>query len=86
MTYAVRFTEEATDDLMRLIDFLAVQDIAAARQAHAAISEAVRFLTIFPFSCRKAAANNRGQTTNIFRNPSVRAPSRPKVLGTPHQC
>ena len=53
MTYAVRFTEEAEKDLMRLIDFLAIQDLGAARHAHAAISEAVRFLTIFPFSCRK---------------------------------
>ncbi len=58
MTYAVRFTEAAEDDLMRLIDFLAVQDHNAARHAHAAISEAVRFLTIFPFSCRKAEGNS----------------------------
>ena len=62
MTYTVRFTEEAEDDLMRLIDFLAVQDIGAARHAQAAISEAVRFLTIFPFSCRKA----EGSSGNTF--------------------
>ena len=58
MIYAVRFTEEAKDDLMRLIDFLAVQDLTAARHANAAISEAVRFLTIFPFSCRKAEGSS----------------------------
>ncbi len=54
MTYAVRFTVEAEDDLLRLMDFLVVQDIGSARRAEAAIIEAVKFLTIFPFSCRKA--------------------------------
>ena len=54
MTYEVRFTKEAEDDLLRLIDFLVVQDLAAARKAQAAITKAVMFLTIFPFSCRKA--------------------------------
>ena len=54
MTYAVRFTKEAEDDLLRLIDFLIVQDLSAARKAQASITEAVKFLTIFPFSCRKA--------------------------------
>ena len=54
MTYAVRFTKEAEGDLLRLIDFLIVQDLSAARKAQAAIIEAVKFLTIFPFSCRKA--------------------------------
>ena len=54
MTYAVRFTKAAEDDLLRLIDFLIVQDLPAVRNAHGAITEAVKFLTIFPFSCRKA--------------------------------
>lgn len=54
MTYAVRFTKGAEGDLLRLIDFLIVQDLSAARKAQAAIIEAVKFLTIFPFSCRKA--------------------------------
>lgn len=54
MTFAVRFTVEAQDDLLRLIDFLIVQDISSARRAEAAIKDAVKFLTIFPFSCRKA--------------------------------
>lgn len=57
MTYAVRFTKEAEDDLLRLIDFLIVQDITSARRAQAAINDAVKFLTIFPFSCRKAEGN-----------------------------
>ena len=58
MTYAVRFTEEAEKDLMRLIDFLVGQDLAAARHAQTAIAEAVRFLAIFPFSCRKAEGSS----------------------------
>ena len=62
MTYAVRFTKEAEVDLLRLIDFLIVQDLSAARKAQAAIIEAVKFLTIFPFSCRKA----EGSTGNSF--------------------
>jgi plasmid stabilization system protein ParE len=54
MTYAVRFTQEAQDDLLRLVDFLIAHDPSAARHAQTAIIEAVKFLTIFPFSCRKA--------------------------------
>ena len=62
MTYAVRFTKEAEDDLLRLIDFLIAQDVSAARKAQASISEAVKFLAIFPFSCRKA----EGSSVNPF--------------------
>jgi plasmid stabilization system protein ParE len=58
MTFAVRFTEEAEADLLRLIDFLIVQDLSSARKAQASITEAVRFLTIFPFSCRKAEGSS----------------------------
>lgn len=54
MTYVVRFTREAEDDLLRLFNFLVERDPAAARMAQGAISEAIRFLGIFPFSCRKA--------------------------------
>ena len=58
MTCAVRFTREAEDDLLRLIDFLIAQDLTAARHAQEAITEAIKFLTIFPFSCRKAEGNS----------------------------
>ena len=54
MTYAVRFTVEAEQDLLRLFDFLVEQDITAARHAKAAIAKGIEFLAIFPFSCRKA--------------------------------
>ena len=54
MAYAVRFTREAEEDLLRLFDFLFEQDVSAARLAQKAIADAMKFLTIFPFSCRKA--------------------------------
>ena len=52
--YSVRFTREAEEDLLRLFDFLLEQDLGAARNAEKAIAKAIKFLAIFPFSCRKA--------------------------------
>lgn len=54
MSYTVRFTPAAAKDLQRLFDFLAEQDIKAARRARAAIAKGIEFLSDFPFSCRKA--------------------------------
>jgi plasmid stabilization system protein ParE len=54
MSYRIRFTLEAEDDLMRLFDFLLEQDIDTAEKAEAAIYKAIELLEIFPFSCRKA--------------------------------
>ena len=54
MTYAVRFTPQAEDDLLRLFDFLLERDIEAADHAREAISKAMELLEVFPFSCRKA--------------------------------
>ena len=54
MTYAVRFTVEAEQDLLPLFDFLVEQDITTARHAQATIAKGIEFLAIFPFSCRKA--------------------------------
>lgn len=54
MTYRIRFTEEARDDLLRLYDFLLQRDIALAERALTAIRQALRMLETFPFSCRKA--------------------------------
>jgi plasmid stabilization system protein ParE len=45
---------EAEEDLLRLFDFLIEQDFAAAERAEAAMTKAVEFLEVFPFSCRKA--------------------------------
>ena len=54
MSYRIRFTHEAEDDLMRLFDFLLEQDVGAAEKAEKAIYKAVELLEFFPFSCRKA--------------------------------
>lgn len=56
--FRVRFTPEAEEDLLRLFDFLLMQDVAAAERAEAAIAKAVEHLEIFPFSCRKAVGGD----------------------------
>jgi plasmid stabilization system protein ParE len=58
MSYTVRFTEEARDDLRRLYLFLLERDINAAEHALAAIEAAIRLLAFSPFSCRKARPAN----------------------------
>jgi plasmid stabilization system protein ParE len=54
MSYRIRFTLEAEDDLMRLFDFLLEQDVGTAAMAETAIYKAIELLELFPFSCRKA--------------------------------
>ena len=56
--YRVRFTEDAEDDLLRLYDFLIVNDLDAAEHALAAIRAGIELMRLSPFSCRKAAADN----------------------------
>lgn len=58
MSYRVRYTGAARDDLKRLYEFLLKRDVQAARRARNAIVKAMDFLKDFPFSCRKAAAEN----------------------------
>lgn len=58
MSYRIRFTVEAEDDLLRLFDFLLEQDIAVAVRAETAIYKAIELLELFPFSCRKADNEN----------------------------
>ena len=55
MSYTVRFTPAAAQDLERLFDFLAQHDAKAARRARAAIAKGIEFLGDFPFSCGKAS-------------------------------
>lgn len=55
MSYRIRFTHEAEDDLMRLFDFLLEQDVGTAGKAETAIYKAIELLEFFPFSCRKAS-------------------------------
>ena len=52
--FKVRFTPEAEEDMLRLFDFLLEQYVAAAEKARAAIANAIEWLKVFSFSCRKA--------------------------------
>jgi plasmid stabilization system protein ParE len=54
VTYKVRLTAEALEDLDRLYDFLLERDLKAAERALAAIERALALLAYSPFSCRKA--------------------------------
>ena len=58
MSYRVRYTKAARDDLLRLFGFLLEQDLQAAAQAREAIGKSIAFLQEFPFSCRKAVPDN----------------------------
>ena len=58
MTYRVRFTREAEDDLVRLYDFILERDetdLPAAQRALEAIRHAISGLERSPFSYRKAS-------------------------------
>lgn len=55
MSFKVRFTGAASEDLERLHDFLLERDLRAAERARDAIVQAMAFLREFPFACRKAA-------------------------------
>ena len=61
MSYHIRFTHEAEDNLSRLFDFLLEQDVAVAARAETAIYKAIDFLGLFPFSCRKVANAENNQ-------------------------
>lgn len=60
MSYHVRFTQHATDDLERLYDFIIERelsrggDLAIAERALDAIRNAIAMLSFSPFTCRKA--------------------------------
>ncbi len=58
MSFRVRYTRDARNDLQRLFTFLAEQDLAAARRARKAIAKSVELLRDSPWSCRKAVADN----------------------------
>lgn len=58
MSYKVRYTEAARDDLKRLFTFLAEQDMRAAQNARKAIANSIKLLQQFPFTCRKAISEN----------------------------
>ena len=56
MTYKVRLTGEAHEDLDRLYDFLLKRDLGAAGRALVAIERALNLLAFSPFSKRRDAA------------------------------
>jgi plasmid stabilization system protein ParE len=58
MSFRVRFTREAEDDLVHLYSFLLQEDSDAAEQALTALRKGIELLREFPFSCRKAVADN----------------------------
>ena len=58
MTWRVRYTPAARDDLKRLYGFLIERDIAAARSALTAIVKGAGLLREFPFTCRKLDPDN----------------------------
>ena len=55
--YRVRYTKEASEDLIRLYEFQAERDLVSAERALDAIEVGIKFLEVLPFSCRKAAFN-----------------------------
>ncbi|MHB9022448.1 MAG: type II toxin-antitoxin system RelE/ParE family toxin [Halothiobacillus sp.] len=55
MSYQVRLTPGAADDLQRLFEFLAEHDLLAAERARWVIEKAFSLLREFPFACRKAS-------------------------------
>lgn len=58
MSYRVRYTRAAREDLRRLYGYLLERDIQAAQRARDAIAKGVELLRDFPFTCRKAAPGN----------------------------
>lgn len=58
MSFHVRYTRQARDDLKRLYGFLLERDHAAAERALEAIRTAMQLLRSFPFTCRKADEAN----------------------------
>lgn len=58
MSWRVRYTRAARDDLKRLYGFLLERDVTAAERALVAIDKAVELVQRFPFTCRKADPDN----------------------------
>ena len=58
MSYNIRLTPMAAEDIQRLVGFLAEQDLAAAERARHALERAFGFLSAFPFACRKPSPDH----------------------------
>jgi plasmid stabilization system protein ParE len=63
VTYGIRFTRRAVDDLERLYDFILERELARsgdlelAERALEAIENGIAALSFSPFTCRKAGAD-----------------------------
>ena len=58
MSYRVRYTRGAKNDIKQLYRFLLEYDIEVARRALKEIEKSIEFLRDFPFACRKAVHDN----------------------------
>jgi len=58
LSYQIRYTKEAKEDIERLYAFLLERDIQSARHAKVAITKAMKFLEDFPFACRKSSSGD----------------------------
>jgi plasmid stabilization system protein ParE len=58
VTFRVRYTKAARDDLRRLFAHLLERDPPAIRRARNKIAKGVELLKEFPFTCRKASPDS----------------------------
>jgi plasmid stabilization system protein ParE len=58
VTWRVRYTRAAREDVQQLFARMVKFDIRAARRARTALADATAILKPFPFSCRKAQADS----------------------------
>jgi len=58
VSFQLRFTLEAKEDLERLYFFLVENDVKAAEKALITIEKAWELLESFPFACRKVESDN----------------------------
>ena len=58
MSYRVRYTISAKEDLRWLYAFILESDLQAAGRARDAIGKGIDLLREFPFTCRKAMPDN----------------------------
>lgn len=70
MSYRVRYTLTAREDIKRLFTFLAERDRQAAVHARNTIAECIRILEKYPFTCRKADTGGEGQFLRELLIPS----------------
>ena len=58
MSFQLRVSGAAQEDLERLFEFLAANDFSSATRARDAIEKAYEFIELMPFACRKADESN----------------------------